>query len=201
MARTAHQLVNQSSGNVELYTPKDIIEASHACFGTIDLDPASSMVANEVVQASRIFTVDDDGLQQSWFGNVWMNHPYGRFEKACGKGCKKKICKKRKYHRLTDFAGNAAWINKLVYEYEHGDVYQALSIAFNSSSEGWFRPLLKYPQCILDGRMKFRNPDGSIDGNATKGCVITYMGNDLDRFARCFAHLGEIKISYQPKSE
>lgn len=192
----SHQLVNQSSGNVELYTPTDIIKAVHDCFGTVDLDPASCSIANEVVQALHIYTEHDDGLEQSWFGNVWLNHPFGKYEKACGKNCKKKICKRRGHHLLKDFPGNEAWINKLVYEYEQGDVCQALNIVFCSTSETWFRPLLKYPQCFLHGRTQFRNPDGSVNGNATKGCVITYLGKNVEQFARAFKHLGDIKVTY-----
>ncbi len=196
MARAAHQLCNQNSGNVELYTPASIITAARQCLGGIDLDPASSETANQVVQATRFYDVDEDGLLQPWAGNVWMNHPYGRAEKACVKGCKKKTCRKRKFHRKKDFPGNAAWIDKLVSSYEAGQVKHALCITFMSSSEGWFKPLLAYPQCILYGRTRFYNPDGSIDGSATKGCVVTYLGPDLGRFAASFSALGEIKISY-----
>jgi ParB family chromosome partitioning protein len=196
MAKASHQQVNQTSGNVELYTPAELVEAARSCLGAIDLDPASSAVANETVMAERYFTEDDNGLAQPWAGRVWLNHPFGRFEKACKKGCKKKICKQRKRHLKADNPGNEAWINKLVADYQAGNISQALCIVFNSSSETWFRPLLKFPQCILYGRTQFRNPDGTTDGSPPKGCVITYLGHDVAQIARCFAHLGEIKVSY-----
>ena len=196
MAPAAHQLCNQNSGNVELYTPASIITAARQCLGGIDLDPASSETANQVVKASRFYDVNENGLLQPWAGNVWMNHPYGRAEKACVKGCKKKTCRKRKFHRKTDFPGNAPWVNKLISSYKNGQVKQALCITFMSSSESWFKPLMEYPQCVLFGRTRFSNPDGSIDGSAPKGCVVTYLGPNLDRFAQCFGTLGEITISY-----
>lgn len=75
---TAHQQINQTSGDVEYYTPPAIIAAAYLVLGTIDLDPASSATANERVKAVRIFTKADDGLQQEWHGKVWMNHPFGK---------------------------------------------------------------------------------------------------------------------------
>ncbi|MCB1715547.1 MAG: hypothetical protein KDK05_10475, partial [Candidatus Competibacteraceae bacterium] len=119
---TNHQLINQTSGKVEYYTPPEIVEAARATMGGIDLDPASSARANEIVQAAQYITVEQDGLSQPWFGRVWMNHPFGRKE-------------------------NPLWIDKLMQSFWSGDIEQAICITFASTSEQWFRPLLGYPQC------------------------------------------------------
>ena len=57
----------KSSESVEWYTPKKYIEAARIVMGNIDLDPASSKMANEIVKAPAYFTRDDDpdGLNQS----------------------------------------------------------------------------------------------------------------------------------------
>lgn len=47
----AHQHINQTSGDVEYYTPLAIIAAAHLVLGTIDLDRASSATANKRVKA------------------------------------------------------------------------------------------------------------------------------------------------------
>lgn len=60
---TAAQLINQTSGDVEYYTPAFIVEAAREVLGgRIELDPASCDFANQTVKARRIFT--DPGLEQ-----------------------------------------------------------------------------------------------------------------------------------------
>src|SRR5688572_27443923 len=101
----AAQLINQTSGSVEYYTPVEIIEAARRTMGWIDLDPASSATANAIVGAKSFYTEVDDGLTQPWFGNVWMNHPFSR-------------------------KGNPMWINRLVREYHDAQVHQACCITY-----------------------------------------------------------------------
>ena len=192
----SHQLINQSSGLVEYYTPIELIEAARETMGGIDLDPASSPEANERIGASTIFTIEDDGLAQPWAGRVWMNHPFGKSEKACKSQCAKTSCAKRGYHLLKDKPGNADWIKKLVSEFESGRVEQACCITFACTSEAWFRPLLRQPQCFLYGRTNYCLPGGGgVLQGVTKGSCVTYFGQDVGRFAACFRHLGEIKTS------
>jgi len=104
----AHQLINQSSGNVEWYTPLDIIEAVKKVFGgEIDLDPATSLEANARIGARQAYLEpgclevpieltannpavrfyrqyrEQDGLSKEWEGRVWLNPPFGQAESAC----------------------------------------------------------------------------------------------------------------------
>lgn len=68
--------ISQNSGNNEWYTPKEYIDAAYRVMGEIDLDPASSDIANSTVQADTYFTAEDDGLKKGWYGRVWLNPPY-----------------------------------------------------------------------------------------------------------------------------
>lgn len=191
----------QTSGNVEFYSPAIWTELAKSVMGYIELDPASCEVANQSVGAQRIFTKDDDGLSREWIADtLWMNHPFGIAEKACKPGCTKKICQKRGYHRLHDYSGNAGWINKLVSEYEAGNVKEAVSICFASTSERWFQPLMKYPQCFPFSRVNYLDPEGNVVNGVTKGSVITYFGNNVDKFAEVFGNYGNIKVAYKPAS-
>lgn len=188
--RVNHQLINQTSGEVEYYTPTEIIEAARRAMGGIDLDPASSENANKIVRATQIFTKADNGLKHHWVGRVWLNHPFGRAEKACGSGCDKKH-----EHHDYDYYGNAAWVNYLDLECKTR-VTQACCITYACTSESWFQPLMKRPQCYLTPRTNYRLPDGTIKKGVSKGSVVTYYGENPDRFAVEFKRFGAIKVAY-----
>ena len=168
-----------------------------------DLDPASCAAANKRVNAKRYFTVDDDGLAQPWVANtVWLNHPFGRPEKPCRLPCAKERCKKRGFHRLKYKPGNADWMNKLLDEYINLNVGQACCITFASTSEAWFQPLMRFPQCFLFPRTHYYQERGNElqrKGGVPRGSVVTYLGDKQGerRFARAFEGLGTVKVAYQ----
>jgi hypothetical protein len=170
----AATLINQTSGVVEYYTPVEIIEAAMDCMGFIHLDPASCETANMIVGAGRYFTKAIDGISKRWEAEtVWLNHPFGR-------------------------GLNQLWISKLMGEWRVGRFNQACCITYACTSEKWFQPLLKFPQCFLNGRTNYRKPDGSILVGNTKGSVVTYLGPELKLrdFFRAFNKLGTVKTAY-----
>lgn len=211
-SKVNHQNINADSGDDEYYTSTIIIEAARATMGSIDLDPASSDKANRTVKADNYWTKDGDALSfHTWryfnmdredfdmrrAGNVWMNHPFGKGEKACKKKCIKKICRERGHHIDQDIPGNNEWINKLLTEYKKGNIKQACCITFASTSESWFKRLMQYPQCYLQPRTNYLTPDGKIKQGVTKGSCVTYLGSHVDRFYRNFKHIGTVMVNYE----
>lgn len=177
--------------------------------GSIDLDPFSSFAANKRVSALNFFTEDDSGLAQGWFGNIWMNHPFSGGEHPCKPSCKKKRCDPSYMHQrkkpshwrgyCIDYyvPSNADYINKMMNEFKRGNYKQSCNITYNPSSETWFRPLLDYPQCILYPRTDYYTPDGKKKKGVTKGSVVTYLGDNVDKFKKVFEielKLGKVKI-------
>lgn len=188
------EALTQSSGDVEIYTPPNILKAIRQTFDRpIDLDPASCLVANETVQARRFFSKEDNGLSQSWAADtLWLNHPFNRGWVACDEHCQRKTCAKRGFHTPFNIPSNTDWITKLLSEQDNYGA--ACCICFASTSEEWFQPLMDFPQCYLSPRTNYRKPDGTPYKGVLKGSVVTLVKGDLTRFKEAFRGFGKIKI-------
>lgn len=161
--------VLHNSGNNEWYTPPEYTEAARLVMGGIDLDPASSNIANETVNASTYYTLEDDGLQKQWAGRVWMNPPYsgGSMDK---------------------------FIDKFVAHYTAGDITQAVVLTNNATETGWFQDLLSCAGalCLVKGRIKFITCEGKKPNSPIQGQAVMYFGNDVESFARVFLSFGTV---------
>lgn len=60
------------------FNPQFIVDTATLFMCSIDLDPASSEIANSIINATEIFTLEYDGLSKSWYGNVcqWARGSY-----------------------------------------------------------------------------------------------------------------------------
>lgn len=156
--------VAYNSGNNEWYTPKEFIEAATAVMGGIDLDPASSEIANKTVNAKQFYTVEDNGLEKPWFGNVWLNPPYA-----------------------SDLIGKFA--DKLVDELKH--IKQAIVLVNNATETEWFYTMVVQATavCFPRSRVRFVTPDGTT-GAPLQGQAILYFGPDVNRFINVFDEKG-----------
>jgi len=113
---------NYSQESDEWWAPTWLIEASHEVLGRIDLDPASTPLANERVRAEHIFTKEDNGLEQEWFGNVFLNPPSKRADPTA-----------RPY----------LWARKLSEEYDTRRVRRAILIVKSVLGYNWYESLYK----------------------------------------------------------
>lgn len=168
---------NKRTKNNEWYTPGKFIEAARAVMGGIDLDPASTPLANETVRASNFFTEEDNGLQQCWYGRVWLNPP---FERRQTRGRK---------------TNQGIWINRLVKEYESGNVQQAILLTTCRPDTEWFEQLWRYPICFARKKVGFYTPEaGQIlqEVSRAHGTLFVYLGPDNERFKAVFGRFGHI---------
>jgi DNA N-6-adenine-methyltransferase (Dam) len=175
------QAANYSSASNEWYTPARYLEGVQQVLDKIDLDPASSTEANAVVRASKIFTKDDDGLKQAWFGRVFVNPPYGRTED--GKG-----------------SLDGAFCRKAIAEYECGNIEACIILVNSVHSQSWQAPLYDYAFCLVDHRIHFISADGQENASPTYQNVFVYLGHDVLKFAKVFARFGYVakKIADAP---
>ena len=152
--------VSYNSGNNEWYTPEEYITLAREVMGSIDLDPASSDKANEVVQALRYYTAKDNGLSQEWYGNIWLNPPYSA-------------------ELITKFA------DKFIAEIEH--ISQAIILVNNATETEWFNKLANKASavCFPKGRVKFYAPNGEI-GAPLQGQSLLYYGVNTEKFRQKF---------------
>jgi len=159
-----------SHKELEYYTPLTYIESARLVLDTIDLDPASSPVANETVKAGSIFTQDDNGLNKEWFGSVWLNPPYS---KTKGK------------------SNQELWANKLVNEYQSGNVKSGILLVKAALGYKWFEALFeRWPVCLASERLSFIKTDGSSDGQSKHGTAFFYFGDNLEKFVKVFSRWG-----------
>lgn len=202
------ETITQDSGDVEYYTDPRVTAGANRVLGIIDLDVASNDIANRFVKATRIFTLETNAknptLLRPWGDRlhptkVFMNHPFGKGEKACRRlkngdlRCTKKICAERGHHRDIDLPGNKQWIEKLVHEYKLGNIAEAICITFSSTSEGWYTPLYEGLQCHLIPRTNYYLPDGTKKEGVLKGSTLTYFApaEKHSAFIREFSPLGK----------
>lgn len=161
--------VTHNSGENEWYTPAKYIGAARAVMGGIDLDPASSAIANQTVQAAMYYTAEDDGLSRPWSGRVWLNPPYAQplIGLFCG--------------ALRDAL-------------ESGAVAEAISLTNNATETAWFADLLANAAavCFVRGRIKFVDMSGRESGAPLQGQAIVYSGPNVTEFGRLFSVFGTV---------
>jgi len=166
MLKSSNVHVGNNSGENEWYTPSAIIEAARLAMGNIDLDPASSTIANATVKAAQFFSMRDDGLTQPWTGNVWLNPPYSQPE--------------------------IGLFSKKVLEEWPTRAKQVIVLVNNATETEWFQNMLNICSavCFPKTRIKFLDVNGKPSGAPLQGQAILYFGKNVDAFADAFITFG-----------
>lgn len=154
------------TGENEWYTPAVYVDAARSVLGSIDLDPASSAQANEVIRADEYFDIQRDGLALEWAGRVWMNPPYAQ-----------------------PFIER--FVRKLAEEYASGRVTSAIALTHNYTDTAWFHCAAAACAaiCFTKGRIRFEGANGEVAA-PTQGQAFFYLGQDVDLFRDTFAQFG-----------
>jgi ParB family chromosome partitioning protein len=157
--------VARNTGESEWYTPPEYIAAALAVMGGIDLDPASTAIANDIVGAALYYTEDDDGLTRPWEGRLWLNPPYA--QPACDR-----------------------FVARLAREWDGGTIKAACALVNNATETGWFQQAAGRASavCFPRGRVKFWHPDR--EATPLQGQAVLYLGPDPARFRENFLRFG-----------
>ncbi len=167
----------------DLFTPELYAAAVRDVLGHIELDPASCDEANEVVQAERIFTIEEDGLAQEWdCETLYLNPPYSR--------------------------GNVdRFVARVLEAYDNGEIRRGAVLCVNASTgTSWFPPLFKFPCCFVKGRIPFRKSKAmaeameakakaegkTVPRNGNYDSVFVYLGRAPWDFVERFKEFGTI---------
>jgi hypothetical protein len=143
-----HEKPNEGATNVWL-TPKYVTDL----LGPFDLDPCAAPSPRPWSTAATHFEeFEVDGLQENWFGNVWLNPPYGDKAEAW-------------LHKLASHGGGIA----LIFARTETAWFQRVM------KYDW---LMFFPQ----GRLSFYKPDGEkASGNAGAPSVFLAIGDECKK--------------------
>ena len=162
------------TGENEWYTPKRYIELARDALGGIDLDPASSVIAQKTVRAKSYFTVENDALSREWQGSVWLNPPYAQ-------------------PKIEHF------VDKLLEEINSERVSKAILLTHNYTDTAWFQKAAEasHAICFTKGRVRFEAADGTIAA-PTQGQAFFLLGCgcDVTAFHRAFHTEGFMVVSF-----
>lgn len=137
----------------EQYTPPHIISMVREVLGSIDLDPASSKLANQMVQAREIITLEDgpeETFNRKWSGNVFVNPPGGQKMVIKGSGFRSNpvlFWSKMMHSWLEEKTLNAG-------------IFLGFTLEVLQSSQSVKPPMLRFPLCVPSKRISFLVPRG-----------------------------------------
>lgn len=158
----------RNTGEVEWYTPRDIIERVRRTMMGIDIDPASCDDANQHICAQRHYTKSDDGLAHPWNGTVFVNPPFSDIQ---------------------------AFTDKFIAEAKCGNMTAGCFLADSLGQPNWFMDLLGFCNAFFvyterSGRFEYWNGDRRLNGKA-RGYIF-YYGDNVKYFAESFKDIGKI---------
>lgn len=161
--------VAHNSGNNEWYTPTQFIDAAREVMGSIDVDPASSEIANRTVGATTYYTMETNGLTQSWTGNVWMNPPYAQ-------------------PLINEFA------EAITAKSASGETAQGIVLVNNATETAWFQRMMDEATaiCFPRSRIRFVDLEGKPSGAPLQGQAFLYFGENFIEFGRVFGQFGKV---------
>lgn len=178
-----------SSKSNEWYTPSWIVKMIHEVLGQVDLDPASSLVANQRIKAKRIFTQNDDSLNLTWSTEpqtIYLNPPGGKI------GNKSQTA--LFWQKLIDFRNQGLLTEA---------IFMGFSLEHMAVTQGCTDSICNFPVCIPRKRIKFVSPSGESN-SPTHSNVICYLPSLKDNtrlFTEVFSEIGAIMLPSQPATK
>jgi hypothetical protein len=182
--------------NSELITSTDLVNSANALMEGIDLDVASSKVANQYVGAKAFYTPSDDGLNaQPWYGKVYLFPPSGCYfwEE------KNQRWKMTRSSAKTLTSSHAVWFRRLYREWLAGEIEQGLYFSNCPDMIRYEQKIFDLPLCILKiAPILLRRVNDEVKSHKTCTSFLVYLpptndtANAIDRFVEIYSEKGRI---------
>lgn len=165
--------------------------------GNIDLDVASSRIANEYVGADKYYTPSDDSLNsQPWYGKVYLFPPNGIYY---WDELKERWNKGRTKSKIFT-SSHAVWFRRLYREWWKGNVDEAVYMTNHPDMIRYDQRIFDFPLCILKvAPFCMKNTSrGLEDRHQTSTSIIVYLPprdygpEHTERFIDIYSEKGRI---------
>lgn len=180
----------------ELITNPDLISAAYALLGEIDLDVASSKVANSYIEALNYYTPQDDGLNNiEWFGKVYLFPPSGTyyFDKRLDKW------KMTRSNATAITSSHAVWFQRLYRAWWNNEIEQGLYFTNCPDMIRYEQKIFDFPICILKTAPDLiKNSSEGITKHRTCTSMVVYLqpkdnpGGATQKFIDIYQEKGRI---------
>lgn len=180
----------------ELITSPDLVQSAHALMGDIDLDVASSVLANNYVQAKEFYTPQDDGLnEQEWYGKCYLFPPSGTyfFDKKLDKW------RMTRCNATVINSSHSVWFQKLYYSWLKGKVEQAIFFTNCTDIIRYEQKIFDFPVCILRTAPELiKNSSKGLSKHRTSTSLVVYLqpknnsGQATENFLNIYSEKGRI---------
>ena len=188
--------ITKRKEDIELITNYDLIASAHALLEGIELDVASSKVANKYVEADNYFTPLDDGLNsQSWFGKVYLFPPRGAYfwDKKNDKW------KMTRASSPTLTSSHAVWFRRLYNAWLSQEIKQGLYFTNCPDMIRYEQKIFDFPICILKTAPSLlKNTSTGIHNHKTCTSFLVYLPpihnstESTERFIEIYSEKGRI---------
>jgi hypothetical protein len=176
----------QTDGHDEYATPTEIWRPLSRAVDGFDVDPASGAEGTPIAETR--YTIEDNGLEQSWHGDVWLNPPFAD-QPSVGEGKRERWLKKARSEVL-------------------GDEVRTVTVLLPvDTSTNWFHDHVVEASvlCFMDYRPEFEGNAPEDTGNTSFPIQLAVYGDPprelvgaLEQFGAVFRGRSYFRSTVQP---
>lgn len=165
---------NREEGSDEYATPPSVWRPLSRAVGGFDVDPASGAESTPIAETR--YTVEDNGLEQVWEGDVWLNPPFGD---APSTGPSKR----------------ERWLQKSRQEVQRPEVRTVTALLPVDTSTQWFHTHVVEAEalCLMGpGRLEFEGEKAEDTGNTSFATCLAVYGDPPDVLIEALEEFGAV---------